>query len=291
MRSFLRLLRWELYKLTRRRATYIGLVLCLGFCAVTLFGFSMSNFQGLRRNSGGLIDPQRYLNGWFYTYFCISICFFTLLPLLAALVPGSQFAGEAKEGTLRALLLRPPSRPALFGAKTLVSFVWLLALVYVLIGLALMMGTIARGGGKMMIFEWEFRQYGPWFVADGDRIWLLLLTGLGQAVSLFMIASFALMLSAMTDNPVAATVGTVGGFFISSIVHQLPDEVMSPRFKAFMPTRHMGFWRELPNLFQPYDPDRFAAARFWTDLAWVGGYSLVFLVIGLTVFSRRDITS
>ena len=37
--SFLRLVKWELFKLSRQRASYIGFVLCLVFCAVTLFGF------------------------------------------------------------------------------------------------------------------------------------------------------------------------------------------------------------------------------------------------------------
>lgn len=288
--SFLRLLRWEMFKLVRRRASYVGFVLCVIFCLVVLLGFSWSEFKGLRRNSGGLIDPLRYVNGWFFTYFCISISYFTLLPLLAAVIPGSQLAGEAKEGTLRALLVRPPSRPQVFAAKTLVSFVWMLILVYVLIGVALLLGALLLGGGDLMIFEWEFRNNGPWFVDSGDRVWLFLVAGAGAALSLFMIAAFALMLSAMTDNPVVANVGTLGGFFISSIIHQLPDEVMSPDFKALMPTRHMGFWRELPHLFHD-DPDRFNAARVWSDLAWVGGYTGLFLLVGLVVFSRKDITS
>jgi len=286
--SFLRVVRWEMFKLVKRRASYIGFVLCVIFCFAVLIGFYFSEFKGLRRYSG-FIDPARFINGWLFAYFATSISFFTLLPLLAAVVPGSQLAGEAKEGTLRALLVRPPSRPSVFAAKALVSFVWLLLLVYVLIFASLLLGHLLLGGGPFLVFEWEFRTTS--FVADsGDRLLIFLISGAGVALSLYMVAAFALMLSSMTDNPVIANVGTLGAFFTSSIIHQLPDELMSTQVKDLMPTMHMRFWRELPRLFHP-DPEIFDAGRVWSDLAWVGGYIGLFLVIGLIVFCRRDITS
>jgi len=144
------------------------------------------------------------------------------------------------------------------------------------------------GGGKLMVFIWEFRKAGPWIAGGNDWIWILLVSVLGSGVSLLMVGAFAMMLSAITDNPVVAHVGTLGVFFISSIIQRIPGQMIAPEFKAMMPTKHMNFWHELSHLWHP-DPSRFDAARFWADTAWCVGYITLFLAIGLIVFSRKDI--
>ncbi|HUH04585.1 MAG TPA: ABC transporter permease subunit [Kofleriaceae bacterium] len=288
--TVLRVLRWELFKLLRRRASYVGFGLCVLFCAVVMLGFAYSQWRGLRANAGFLADPSRFVNGYFYANFCLEIASFSLLPLFAAVIPGSQLAGEARDGTLRALLVRPPSRPAVFAAKAIASYAWIQLMVLFLLGFALVLGLIALGGGDLMIYVWEYRRQGPWFADSDDRIWIFLTTAAACGASLFMVCAFALMLSSFTDNPVVAHVGTLGAFFISSVVQRLPERVMEPEFKAMMPTKHMSFWHELQHLWHP-DPTRFDAARMWNDLTWVTSYTALFLLIGLTVFWRRDITA
>lgn len=286
---WLRVLRWEIYKLTHRRASYIGFALCALFCAVVMLGFAYSEFKGLKRNSN-ITDVRAYINGFFYANFCLNISFFTLFPLFGSVIPGSMIAGEAKEGTLRTLLVRPPSRAAVFLTKAVASYLWLQVMVLFMVCFSLLFGYLVLGGGDFLVFVWEFRDFGPWFAEGGDWLWIFLVSGLGAGVSLFMIGAFALMLSAFTDNPVVAHVGTLGVFFISSIVHSLPDQLMSPDFKALMPTKHMTYWHELQQLWHP-DLERFNAERFWNDIAWTTGYTAVFLIIGLVAFTRRDIKS
>ena len=65
-----RLLRWELFKLYRRPASYVGFVLCLVFCVVVLIGFAVQDYKG--RKMGGLgLDPSVYLNGPFFASFIL----------------------------------------------------------------------------------------------------------------------------------------------------------------------------------------------------------------------------
>ncbi len=287
--TFLRVLRWELFKLYRRPSSYVGFVLCLVFCAVTLFGFGWTQYRG-REIQGLKIDASEYLNGPFFANFVLNIAFFALLPLVVATVAGSQLAGEAKDGTLRALLVRPPSRTLLYLAKATASLIWLELVVVFLLLLALLIGHVAYGGGDLVVFIWEYKSMGFWRVDAGDWPAVFALAALGAGASLALVAAVALLLSALTDNPVVAHVGTLGGFFISTVLQRLPDQVMGEAFKDLLPTTHMNFWHEVYRWADPSGPgvDR---ARLVEDVAWCGSLTVICFVAGLWVFRRRDVTS
>lgn len=284
-----RLLRWELFKLYRRPASYVGFVLCLVFCVVVLIGFAVQDYKG--RRMGGLgLDPSVYLNGPFFASFILQIGFFAILPLVAATVGGSQLAAESKDGTLRAMLVRPPSRTAVYLAKTLATLIWIQLMVWFLLALALLLGHVAYGGGSLLVFVWEFRKDGFWTVPPSTWAPMLLVASVGITLALALVASLALCVSAMTDNPVVAHVGTLGGFFISSILQRLPDQILSDDFKQLLPTTHMNFWHESFRWFHP-SGDHVAYARLARDLTWSLGLTALFITVGLVTFRRRDLTS
>lgn len=289
MKAALTLLRWELYKVIKRPGSYVGFLLCILFVVVVLVVFSISKHLPMERTARGLtLDPSSILNGYFFVTFILYFGHKALLPLLAGIIPGAQIAGEAKDGTLRAMLTRPPSRLLLFGIKLLVSYLWLLASVYFLMLFALIVGYIFMGGGDFLVFVWEFRHYGPWFADSGDWLAMFLLTGFGASVGLFMIVAFSLSLSALTDNPVVAYVGAIGFYFISSIVQRLPEQLLHPLVREALPTFHTSFWHEFYWLFHPTE-DHFDAGRMISDLKWCAMYTVIFLSVGLFVFLRKDI--
>lgn len=287
--SFATLLRWELLKLYRRPASYVGFVLCLVFCAVTLFGFGWSQYRG-KQIQGLKLEAGEYLNGPFFANFVLNVAFFALLPLVVATIAGSQLAGEAKDGTLRAMLVRPPSRTAVYLAKSIASLLWLELVIVFLIALALLIGHVAYGGGDLLIYIWEYKSKGFWRVEAGDWPAVFALCALGAGVSLALVAAVAMLLSALTDNPVVAHVGTLGGFFISTVLQRLPDQVMGDGFKELLPTTHMNFWHEVYRWADPQG-DGVDRSRILIDVAWCGGLTLVCFLAGLWVFTRRDITS
>lgn len=285
------LLRWELAKIVRRKSSYLGFLLCVLFCVVVMIVFAYSQFRSLREHARGLVDnPLEHVNGFFFATFVLYFGEKALLPLLAIVVPGNQIAGEAKDGTLRVLLTRPPSRPAVFLTKTLVSYLWLLVTVYFLIAFALVAGLLAMGGGDFLVFIWEFRRFGPWFADQGDWLPIFLMTGFGASLGLFMFMAFAMALSTITDSPVVAHLGALGTFFISSIVQRIPEQIVHPRVHELMPTSHISFWHELYWLFSP-TPERFNEYRFWSDVTWCASYSVFFVLLGLVIFTVKDIKS
>jgi ABC-2 type transport system permease protein len=287
--TFIRLLRWELFKLYRRPSSYIGFVLCLVFCAVTLFGFGWTQYKG-KEIQGLKLDASQYLNGPFYANFVLNIAFFALLPLVVATVAGSQLAGEAKDGTLRAMLVRPPSRVAIYLAKAVASLLWVELVILFLVALALLIGHVAYGGGDLLVYIWEFKTSGFWRVEQSDWPLVFALCALGAGAALAVVAAVAMLLSALTDNPVVAHVGTLGGFFISTVLQRMPDQVMGSSFKELLPTSHMNFWHEIYRWADP-SGDGMNRSRLVEDLLWCGGLTVACFGVGLWIFTRRDVTS
>ncbi len=285
----LRLVRWELFKLSRQRGSYIGFALSLVFVIVMMIGFKLSHWHYFSNFKLGF-DPLELLRGPFFAHYSLQIGFFAFLPLLAATLGGSMIAGEAQSGTLRNLLVRPPSRTALFAAKTIATFVWLQLNVFFLVALALLVGRIAFGGGPMLVFVWELRRDGPWVLESPDYFVLLATVTFGCGVSLFVVSAMSLLLSTLTDTPVIAHVGSLGAFFISSVVQRLPDQLMPDDVRALLPTTHMNFWHQLFRLWDPAGT-AFDATAFWTDLAYCATFTVIVLGAALAWFRRKDITS
>ncbi|MEM9490417.1 MAG: ABC transporter permease subunit [Myxococcota bacterium] len=292
MRGWWTLFRWEFYKVARRPSSYVGFALGVIFCVLVMIALAMSPMRALQHHAVGLVeDPRSYVNGYFYSLFVLFFAYKSLLPLLAGIIPGAQIAGEAKDGTLRLLLTRPPSRTAIFFTKLLVSYLWVLLTIYFLIFFALVLGWLLIGGGEFLVFVWAFRQQGPWLAPDWAWLPMFLLTGFGASLGLLIVVAFSLSLSALTDNPVVAYVGALGGFFISSIIQRLPEQILHPMLQRIMPTTHIEFWHELYWVFHPETEAHFNTYRFVSDLKWCGMYTVAFLLVGLIAFLRKDIKS
>jgi ABC-2 type transport system permease protein len=288
--TLLRLIRWELFKLARQRASYVGFVVTLGYVIVMMIGFGLSKWRYLKSYKGLPFDPMELINGPFFAHYSLQIGFLAILPLMAATIGGSQIAGEARDGTLRVLLVRPPSRAAVYLAKTIATWVWLQLLVVFLVVLSLVVGMIVYGDGPLLVFIWEFRADGPWLVDSPDWWLLLAAVSVAAATSLFVIAALSLMITAMTESPVIAHVGTLGAYFISSVIQRLPDQLVADEVREALPTSHMGWWQELYRFWDPV-PGTFDAERFWIDLGWCAGFVIVFLGAGAWWFGRKDVTS
>lgn len=288
--GFLNLVRWELSKLARRRSSYVGFALVAVFCVAVIVGFYWSQWRGLRAYGAGLgYDPVTMINGPFYANYVLLVGFFAVMPLLTATLAGGQIAGEARDGTLRALLVRPVGRMSLYWAKVVATYLWLQLTVLVMVALGLVIGLAIYGGDKMLVFIWELRSAGVWIIGPADWAWLLPVAALLAGLSLFVVASISIMLSTLTDTPVVAHVGALGVYLISWVLQRLPGDLVPDRLRQLLPTTHMGFWQQI---YKATHPVAHVNRRvFFVDLGWCLGLSLVCLVIGAIVFRRRDITA
>ncbi len=288
--GFFNLLRWELSKLARRRSSYIGLGLIALYCGVVLLGFGVSQWRALRAWGPLLgVDPRTLINGPFFANFVLHTGFYALMPLLTVTVAAGQIAGEARDGTLRALLVRPIGRGKLLAAKVVATYLWVQLLILLMFGLALLLGWLRYGGGDMLVFVWEQRADGPWFARDGVWLPMLLACAGGAGLSMLVLIAVATLMSTLTEHPAGAVVGALGAYLISTVVQRLPETVLGDDVRNLLPTTHMNFWHELYRL---PNPERAVdTARIATDLVWCGTIAGACLLVAYLVFRRKDITS
>lgn len=122
---FLPLLRVEWVKTMRMRSTYIAFVaagLLIMFVQLGLyFGADESRFYRFLQQNG--FPTTLLMNGFVSTRVGMEVGFALLLAPMTILTFARQVAGEDLRGTLRLMLVRPVSRPALLTAKFMVCAV------------------------------------------------------------------------------------------------------------------------------------------------------------------------
>jgi ABC-2 type transport system permease protein len=289
--GFWNLLRWELHKLVRRRSSYIGVGLVALYALVMLGGFGLSQWRSMQRWAPllGVDDPKDLINGPFFANFMMHTGFYALVPLLTVTVAAGQIAGEARDGTLRALLVRPIGRGTLLAAKSVATFIWMMGVIFVMLGLGLLLGWLRYGGGDMLVFVWELRGDGPWFATDGAWLPTLLMCALGAGASMLVLISLTMLLSTVTEHPAAAVVGALGAYLISTVIQRLPETILGDDIRQLLPTSHMNYWHEFYRWAHP--TIAMDTGRIATDVVWCGAITVACFVAAYVVFRRRDVTA
>lgn len=297
-----RLIRIELGKTFRRKDLYVSIALVLIFISVYFWGFTRQSWEGYfkRRRIYGFLktyveqvekrpfDISDYTNGLFFTVFAVGISFFVIMPIVASLIGGVQIAGEAKDGTLRAVLVRPVSRTQLLFAKFWVSVAYMIVVISIYFGVTLALGVAAFGYDRVFAFNNAFMRVGEgraaFYIMEADEALrrLVLVCALG-GYSMLVVVSLSLLLSVIFNGPIVPIVGGLGIYFISYILGQL-SEGFFEQIRQYLFTTHMGFWRSLFAREIPWDTVR-------TDLLWCTGYTAAFLLSALVVFRVRDVKS
>ncbi|MDQ7779175.1 MAG: ABC transporter permease [Planctomycetota bacterium] len=282
------LIRLEILKLTRQKTFYVALFALLLFCLVFLVGFHTTDFQRFfsrqkwYRESKFDITP--FLNGPLYAALAFGFVYYVLIPPFAALAGGHSIAGEAREGTLRMILSRPVSRLELGTAKFLAAFGYLVFIIFFVVGLSLLVGRSAMGGGSLLVYRGVFAESQGgglpfWVVGEAEAVKRLFLAAALGSIAMSVVVTLAFALSSMFENPIVSIIGALCVFLVSWVIGNIE---YYERLKPYLFTTHMNFWK-----------DAFQAKIPWTEtmrsMRWVAGYSVSFLTIGLAVFCRKDI--
>ncbi len=299
-----RLFRIEVRKIVRRRDLYVSVALVAIFVAAFFYGFARQNWDAWFRGHKGAVyraleqysrivlhrpfNLSEYTNGIYFTGMAVGFSFHLLIPIVASLIGGILVAGEAKDGTLRAVLIRPVSRSQLLLAKFGVAIVYLVLVMAFYVGSCLALGVPTFGWNHILAFNNAFMQVGEgrgaFFVMEPSEAIrrLGLVCALG-GYAMLVVASLALFLSTLFDSPIVPIVGAVGLYFISLILGT-EAEGFFEEIRKYLFTSHMFFWRNL-----------FAKEIPWgdvgRDLLWCTGYTAGFLLLALVAFRVRDVKS
>ena len=296
----------ELYKVFTRARTWISLVL---ICALPLLVAVFVAVTHIAPPPGqGSAFLSAVLNdGKLYPAAALALVLPVFLPVSVAVVAGDAIAGEAANGTLRYLLVRPVSRTRLLVSKLLAVTTFTLFAVVAVTVTSYLIGVFLLGHGATASLAPTFGGGGGVAgagssggaptagVQAGSSVTSLsgaplTLLQLGErvawavgfiTVSMLGVAAIALFLSTIADSALGAAIGALAALVASEVLVTLnAASVIQP----YLPTRYWLAWI-----------DFFRQPIFWRDIqrgfAIQAVYVAVFLAAAWANFSTKDITA
>jgi ABC-2 type transport system permease protein len=171
--------------------------------------------------------------------FLILTAFFILLnlflPVVVGIIAADAVAGEAQAGTLRYLLTVPVRRGRLLFVKAFGTAAYALAAV----GTIAIVGAVA---GLSLFGAGSFTLLGGQTVSTGEGLLRILGVGLYVWLSLFGLLAVGLLISTLTEVPMAAMAGTLGFAVLSLVLDSIPQ------LHAIHPILISNYWQSFGTL-------------------------------------------
>jgi len=234
---------FEAYKTFSRWRTYIS----FGVLALIVLMTEIVMRVSAREIVGSMMKPfQRdfiiagnILNAWFITAFIMNSLHFHI-PFFVTLVAGDIVSSEATAGTVRFLLIRPPSRQRILNAKYLTALFYTAGLVIFFAVLCLVLGLALFGSGDLIMHR--LGQFSVVFIPEAEIPLRMLLAFVAAVWSMTVVASLAFLFSAMAENSIGPIIGTMAVVICFLIFGNLPLDFFR-HLKPFFFTTHMLLWQ------------------------------------------------
>ncbi|HVV76738.1 MAG TPA: ABC transporter permease subunit [Mycobacteriales bacterium] len=224
-------------------------------------------------------DGPQFLNritdsGLFLVLTALFIMLNLFLPVVIGIVSADGIAGEAQAGTLRYLLTVPVRRGRLLFVKAFGLVTYALAAVGTIAMVAAIAGMALFGTGS-------FTLLGGQTVSTGEGLLRILAVAIYVWLSLFGLIAVGLLISVLTEVPIAAMAATLGFGVLSIVLDQIPQ------LHAIHPGLIDNYWQSFGTLI-----------RVGPDFGQLGRYLLLQLVyvavaggLAWAKFSDADVTS
>ncbi|QIK65535.1 ABC transporter permease subunit [Nocardioides sp. HDW12B] len=270
------MIRVELTKMLRRPRTWITIALLNALPLVVAVLLAVTDL-GPQPGEGPAFLSAVLTDGTLYPLAALAIVLPLFMPVAVALYAGEAVAGEAQGGTLRYLLVRPVGRTRLLVAKLVMILAFVLLAVAVVAAVGYVTGVLLLGDGTAA----GVTGVSGTTLTTADLVQRTLLSIVYVALSMLGVAALALLLSTMSDSPLAAAMGALAFLIASTLLLTLDAaEALHP----YLPTR---YWLAFVDLFR--DP------ILWRDLVrgvlLQGAYVVVFLGAAWASFTTKDVTS
>ena len=265
----------ELHQMVRSRRTWATILLidALPTLVAVLLGLTD---VGPRPGTGPAFLSAVLTDGTLFPLAAMAIVLPLFLPIAVSIQAGDAVAGEAQQGTLRYLLVRPVGRTRLLVAKLVSVMAFVLLTLVVVAATAYVTGTLLLGNSDI----------GATTTVSGTTMTqqeLILRTLLALAyalLSMLGVAAIALFLSTVVDTPLGAALGTLAVLVASTLLLTLDAaDTLAP----YLPTR---YWLAFVDLFR--DP------ILWRDVVRGSLLQLVYVAVFLGAawanFATKDVT-
>lgn len=264
----------EVRKLLRRPRTWVSvLLLCLVPTIVAVFVAWTDRAPD--PGEGPAFLSAVLSSGTLFPAAALALVLPLFLPIAVAVVAGDSVAGEAAQGTLRYLLVRPAGRTRLLVAKLATVVVYVLFAVVAVAVSAYVVGTQLFGSVPVAT------SVSGSSLTGRDVAVRTVLTILYVGWSMMGVAAVSFFLSTVSDSSLGAALGALAALVLSQVLVTL-DAAAS--VSPYLPTRYWLSWIDLYR-----DP------ILWHDIsrgaALQGVYVVVLLAMAWANFTTKDITS
>ncbi|MGB7573560.1 MAG: ABC transporter permease subunit [Thermodesulfobacteriota bacterium] len=275
---------FETYKTFSRWRTYISFGFIALIVIMTEVVMKLSAYEILYRMMRSFQKDflifGNVLNGWFITAFIMNSLHIHI-PFFITLVAGDIVSSEATSGTVRLLLIRPPSRSKIITAKYLTTLFYTTGLVIFLGLICITLGLLLFGNGDLIInYQTKFRLV---FIPEAEVPLRMLLAFTAAVWSMTVVASLAFLFSTLAENSIGPIIGTMAVVIVFLVLGNFPFDffrLLSP----YLFTTYMVFWQRLFD--QPIPWQEIVRSAVILGLHSVGLFSIAFIV-----FNRKDIKS
>lgn len=231
------------------------------------------------RSSGGAGDGPALFssitdNGLFLAFAALTASLPIFLPLVVSVVAGESVAGEAQSGTLRYLLVTPVDRTRLLVVKYVaILFYGLLGALTISVT-GVVVGLVLFPVGDVTLLSGTSASYGEGLVRLAG-------VTLYAALMLATVAALGLLVSTMTEVPVAAMSATA----IAVVLVQIMGAI--PQLDWLHPFLFSDGWLRFADLLR----DPVAWSGMGQGLVLQGAWIAVLLVAAWARMTSKDVTS
>jgi ABC-2 type transport system permease protein len=275
---------FEIYKTFSRWRTYIsfGFIALIVILTEVVMKLSANEifYRMMRSFEKDFLIFGNVLNGWFVTAFIMNSLHIHI-PFLITLVAGDIVSSEATSGSVRFLLIRPPSRSKIITAKYLTTLFYTTGLVIFLALICISLGFILFGSGDLIMnYETKFRIV---FIPEGEVPIRMLLAFIAAVWSMMTVASLAFLLSTLAENSIGPIIGTMATVIVFLVIGNFPFDFFRT-ISPYLFTTYMIFW-------QRFLDDPIPWQEIGRSTMILGFHSVGLFLIAFTVFNRKDIKS
>jgi ABC-2 type transport system permease protein len=289
------LLQIELYKIFKRRRTYIAFAVIALIIFLVQVGLKFGGEEYIGMLMGAMngifeVPPGEMLNGYFVCFFILNLLL-VHIPILVALIAGDMISGESNMGTLRLLVTKPVSRTQLLLVKFSAAVIYTIILL-LWVALLSLFGSMIIFGTNSLFVPKELEAN---IISESDVLWRYFAAFGFAALALTTVAAMAFMFSVFADNSIGPIVATVCVIIVFTILMQMQIPFYDETVKPWLFTTHMLGWK---GFFYVKGVDGVTINGSVTNLGAIVksaiiliGYIILFLTIAIWYFRKKNILS
>ena len=272
----------EIYKTFSRWRTYISFGVIALVVIVTEIVMKVSAAEIIYRMTRSFqrdfLIVGNVLNAWFVTAFIMN-SLHVQVPFLIALVAGDMVSSEATSGTVRLLLIRPPSRFRIITAKYLATLIYTAGLVAFFSLLCITLGLGLFGSGDLILHH--YGKLDMVFIPEEGIFVRMLFACAGAIWSMTVVASLAFLLSTLAENSIGPIIGTMAVVIVFLLFGNLPLDFFQS-LKPYLFTTYMNLWQRFLDV--PVSWREIGSSAFILGL-----HNMGLFLTALFIYRRKDI--